>query len=243
MMTNLHGLKCFFALALALAPLCAAHAETQAGEVLSLTGTMTVKTADGALKALAAKGLVAAGDTLFTGRDSYARVHFTDGGEVTLRPNTQFMIEKYSYDEQKPEKDGAGFSLLKGSLRALSGLISKRGNKDSYEMKTPAATIGIRGTEYGLQVCNNDCDGLKMADGGVPPNGLSSQVDQGAVIQRNKGGDLLVEAGSFSYVSSANAAPLRVPATQALRIEIPSHIAKELERSAPARATQHCSPG
>ncbi len=241
-MTYSHRLKKSLVLVFGLVFASIAQAETGAGEVLSITGTMTAKSPEGTLRALAAKGSVAAGDTLFTGRDSYARVHFTDGGEITLRPNTQFLIEKYAYDEKAPDKDGAGFSLLKGSLRALSGLISKRGNKDSYEMKTPAATIGIRGTEYALLVCNNDCDGFKAADGSTPPNGLSSQVSQGAINHHNNGGDLVLETGGFAHVADRNSVARIVPPTQAVRIEVPAHIMKELERGAPARATATC-PG
>ena len=195
------------------------------------------------MRTLAVKGAVSPGDILFTGRESYAKVHFTDGGEITLRPDTQFQIEKYAFDEKQPGKDGAEFSLLKGSLRALTGLISKRGNKDSYAMKTPVATIGIRGTEYGLQMCRSDCDHIKTAEGNKPPDGLMSQVDQGAIIERNKGGDLLVEVGGFSHVGNENSIPLRIAPEQAVRIEVPAHITKEWERSSPGRETKTCPAG
>jgi hypothetical protein len=241
MMKNSRRLEKSIALAFGLAFACAALADTEAGQVQSLTGTLTAKSADGALRQLVQKGEVAPGDTLYTGRDSYARVHFTDGGEITLRPNTQFLIERYSYAEPQPDKDSAGFSLLKGSLRALSGLISKRGNKDSYEMKTPVATIGIRGTEYGLQVCNNDCDDLKMADGSTPPNGLLSQVGEGQIVERNNGGELLIEMGSFGYVGNANSIPQKIAPSQALKIEVPAHVMQQLERGSPGRERRQCS--
>ncbi|MDX1434446.1 MAG: FecR domain-containing protein, partial [Gammaproteobacteria bacterium] len=39
------------------------------------------------------------------------------------------------------------FSLLKGGLRTITGAIGKL-NRKAYQIRTPVATIGIRGTEY-----------------------------------------------------------------------------------------------
>ena len=56
------------------------------------------------------------GDILVTGKNCYALIKFTDNSQVTLRPNTQFAVEKYSFDRQKPKADSAVFRLIKGDF-------------------------------------------------------------------------------------------------------------------------------
>ena len=120
----------------------------QAATVTHLSGPLVVRKADGATKAISIGSKVDEGDTVVTEKRTYARLKFTDGGEVTLKPNCQFKVEKFSYDQGKPKDDLASYKLIKGGLRAITGQIGKRGNQDSYEMKTPTATIGIRGTIF-----------------------------------------------------------------------------------------------
>jgi len=74
-------------------------------------------------------------------------VKFIDNSEITLKPSTTFKVENFSYEAGKPENDVASFSLLKGGLREVTGLLGKR-NKEKFAMKTPSATIGIRGTTF-----------------------------------------------------------------------------------------------
>jgi hypothetical protein len=124
-----------------------ANAE-MAGTVTHLSGPLLAKKADGTSMVLSQKSIVESGDLLVTEKDTYARIKFTDNSEITLKPNTQIKIDAYLFDRAKPEADSAVFNLIKGGLRALTGLVGKRGNQDSYQLKAPSATIGIRGTDY-----------------------------------------------------------------------------------------------
>lgn len=123
-----------------------------AGTVTHLSGPLLARKADGTSKILSQKSTVESGDLLISEKDTYARVKFTDNSEITLKPNTQIRIDTYLFDQAKPENDSAVFNLIKGGLRALTGLVGKRGNQDSYKLKAPSATIGIRGTDYIAQV-------------------------------------------------------------------------------------------
>ena len=127
-----------------------------------LAGTLSAQRADGTVRLLAERSAVHVGDVLSTESDTYAQLRFTDGGRVTLRPNTQVKIDAYHYSELQPKRDSFLMSLVKGGLRALSGFIGHRGNRDAYAMRTPTATIGIRGTEY---------DAIYMAPGGQAGDG------------------------------------------------------------------------
>ena len=50
----------------------------------------------------------------------------------------------------------AFFRLVKGGFRTVSGLIGKA-SQDDYRVNTPVATIGIRGTRYGVRICQGEC--------------------------------------------------------------------------------------
>lgn len=135
---------------LALALLCLAAfagAAQVAGTVMNLNGPLLAKKADGSAKILAVKSEVEQGDTLVTEKNTYALIRFIDNSEITLRPASSFTIDKFNFEAGKAADDSASFTLIKGGLRSLTGLLGKR-NKERFSMKTPAATIGIRGTTF-----------------------------------------------------------------------------------------------
>jgi hypothetical protein len=117
------------------------------GTVTDVSGPLLARKADGIVKVLSQQSTVDQGDTLVSEKGTYARIKFIDNSEITLRPNTQFKIENFAYEEAKPEEDHAIFSLIKGGLRSITGLLGKR-NKERFGLNTPTATIGIRGTNF-----------------------------------------------------------------------------------------------
>jgi hypothetical protein len=202
----------------------AAAAAVEAGVVVNMEGSLAAKGADGSLRALATGDKVLAGDALFTSKDGYARIRFADGGLMSLRPNSHFKVESFNFDEKQPTKDNASFNLVKGGLRAVSGLIGHRGDPDSYGVKTNTATIGIRGTQYGVQLCQGDCTTIQTPDGTPPADGLHVDVTGGTVQVKNAAGVQLLNAGQFGYVSSFTAAPVVVPAERAISVDIPARM-------------------
>ena len=124
--------------------------------------------------------------TLATAVDTYARVKFTHGAEVTLRPNTQLRVDSFNFEQNAFGKESAIFSLLKGGLRTIAGLVGKR-KPSSYEMRTTVASIGIRGTNYGLLFCHEDWQNLTNNEGPVPSNGLHLDVADGIISVTSQG--------------------------------------------------------
>ena len=191
-----------------------------AGEVTHVSGALLLRKSDGSSKILAPKSQVETGDLLATATDTYARVKFTDGGEVTLRPNTQLRIESFSFEQNASDKDSAIFSLLKGGLRTITGLVGKR-KANSYEMRTTVATIGIRGTNYGAQICQDDCQNVRNSEGKVPLNGLHLDVADGVISVTNKGGEVLFSSGQFGYVQTITTPAANVPPAQGVTKNMP----------------------
>jgi hypothetical protein len=167
------------------------------GQVQHLSGTLHVQRADGSIRILSEKSQVLTGDVVSTERDSYAQIKMTDGGQITLRPNTQLRIEGYQFSEKEPEKDNFVFALLKGGLRAVTGLIGKRVNRDAYKLRTATATVGIRGTDF---------NAIEVAPGTpeAPAPGVYVVVADGSVVVTSGGLDLLATAGQTVYSGDPN---------------------------------------
>ncbi|MDK9723919.1 MAG: FecR family protein [Sterolibacteriaceae bacterium MAG5] len=202
----------------------AAHAQ-QTGLITHLSGTLSVKRPDGSTKLLSVKSEVKEGDLLTTEEETYARIKFADGGEVVMRPSSQLKIESYAYNQAKPEGDNVVLSMLKGGLRAVTGLIGKR-NRDKVNFSTVTATIGIRGTHFGALLCQGDCGGVPTTTGLPPPNGLHLDVADGAIVVRNGAGQQQINAGQFGYVAGPQTPPQVVPPQQGIQVTMPPAISQ-----------------
>jgi hypothetical protein len=194
-----------------------------AGTVTHLGGVLYATRADGSKKLLSVKSEILVGDTLKTEVNTFARIKFTDGSEVVLRPETVFQVNAYSYNNAEKQQDNFLVSLLKGGLRSVTGMLGKR-SPDQFKLNTTAATIGIRGTHFGALLCNNDCGHVPTVSGQAPGNGLHTDTAQGATFVHNAAGTIEVPAGAFSYTPSANAAPKLVPPTQGVQVTMPPAI-------------------
>lgn len=173
------------------------------GTVEHLSGTLSAQRPDGAARLLSEKSAVREGDVVTTGANTYAQIRFTDGGRITLRPDSQMRIEGYRFEERAPEKDNFLFSLIKGGMRAITGLISKRGNRDAYRLRTPTATVGIRGTDFNAIHVPTAQPEL--------PSGVYVTVNDGTVVMLSGGLEQLVNTGQTSFSSSSNLPPRLVP--------------------------------
>lgn len=177
-----------------------AQAET-AGRVLVAVGDVSAARGNRTI-ALKAGDEVQSGDTLRVGEASNMQVRFTDEGIVALRPNTVFRIDSYKFAKEA-DSDGSVFSLVKGGMRTITGLIGKL-SRNNYAVKAPTATIGIRGTNYTVVACNNDC---RNGDGSMAPNGTYGGVSDGRIVSSNEAGEREFGKNEFFHVASSNDLP------------------------------------
>jgi hypothetical protein len=201
----------------------AAWAGQVVGVVEHLNGPLMDRKADGTVKVLAPKSEVESGDTLVTEKNTYAQIRFIDHGEITLRPGTTFKIDNFAYEADKPEGDSAAFSLIKGGLRSITGLLGKR-NKEKFSLKTPTATIGIRGTTFIAQwveppVVNPGQSPAAAAD--LLPPGLHVAVLEGMIVVTNAGGATSFPAGQFGFVPSMHQPAVVLPKNPGLQFAPP----------------------
>jgi len=92
-------------------------------------------------------------DTLKTDASSQAQIVFTDNSLMTFREGTTFVIDQYSYQPNSQKKSVGKYimNLIEGGFRTITGAIAKS-NPDDYQVNTPVATIGVRGTDYAAVV-------------------------------------------------------------------------------------------
>ena len=174
-----------------------------AGEVTHVSGAVVARKPDGQSRILSVKSEVAEGDVIATADNSYARVKFSDGTDAVLRPATQVKIDSFKFQEQRPQEDSVVLSLLKGGMRAVTGLLGRR-SPASFRVGTPSATIGIRGTTFNALVVGPG------GGGGLAP-GLYVDVLDGAISLTNKGGSQNFAAGQFGFAANFNQPPVVLP--------------------------------
>ncbi|HEX7606393.1 MAG TPA: FecR family protein [Usitatibacter sp.] len=105
----------------------------------------------GAEKMAAAVGSgVQASDVIVTGADSSAGITFSDNSLVSVGPNSVFAIDKYQFDTTTHQGEFEG-NLKQGRLAAISGKMVKQ-SPESMKVRTPSAIMGVRGTEFVVQV-------------------------------------------------------------------------------------------
>lgn len=138
-------------------------------------GTVFVSRAAGKRSIVATGSGIEVGDTITTERDSYARLRFTDGGELAIRPLSSLVVNNYHFKEFAPQRDNLAMRLIKGGIRQMTGLIGKRGDQNAYRLDAATGTIGIRGTDFIARICEADCaQEKKSGEGGkkmvAPPS-------------------------------------------------------------------------
>ena len=148
--TILAGLFLTGGMALAQAPATvSASIAPQAGFLKSVRGDVQLLSADGSTRSAAAGDPVATVDRIVTGADAAASVVLRDGSALMIGPSSRLDVKEFHFDATTQD-GGMLMSLLRGSLRMITGLIGKT-NPDAVRIETQTATIGIRGTDFIVQ--------------------------------------------------------------------------------------------
>ncbi|VAW67254.1 hypothetical protein MNBD_GAMMA09-3084 [hydrothermal vent metagenome] len=138
------------------------------------------------------------GDRVFTGEKGFVRLNMIDDAKIDLRCNSEMLIADY---QMKQGNNRSVIHLLKGSVNKVTGSIGKMSG-DVYEMHTPLATVGVRGTEYAIRVLqDHGCDG--SVD--VNSNGLFVKVTRGAIDVKTDKKEQALNKGDVAHMEDKNA--------------------------------------
>ena len=155
-----------------------ASAQQQAGQVQFVQGLAVAEQPGGPARPIDRGDALFVGDTVTTNDKGFVVFALTDGGKITLRPNTSFAIEKYVLGG---EEEHMLVRLLNGGLRTVTGLIGKR-HPDKVEYHALTATLSIRGTSFDARLCEEDCRKESIAD--APASYLPATIPANRVIAR-----------------------------------------------------------
>jgi hypothetical protein len=133
----------------------------QAASVVFFSGNPQLTAANGAARPLQKGDRLYSGETI-DAADGRVQLRFADGASMSLQPGAQFRVDSYRYSgngERAVPGDGVVMTLIKGSLRTVTGWLGKQ-DRSQYRIGTSVATIGIRGTEFGATL---DGSGLTVS--------------------------------------------------------------------------------
>ena len=165
-------------------------ANVEFGTVFHLHGDLVATAPNGTLRALKKGDKVFVGDTLRTAMASEAVIKTKDAGIVALRPVTEMHVQQFA--AQAAKTDRQIIQLLSGSLRLISGWIGLV-NRDEHRVITPAATIGIRGTDYEPWVLHQSSKEGKYL------SGTYNKVNRGQTLLEASGGAISIDAGKVGF--------------------------------------------
>jgi hypothetical protein len=185
-------------------------ANANAGKILFALGDVNVERDD---LLPATRGMsVIEGDTIITGAKGRAQLKMNDGAKVSVRPSSEFKIETFtvadpiatedadqtqSLGRVTDDGDTAVYKLLKGGFRTVTGVVGKR-EGDTYKVETPVATIGIRGTDFTVVLCEANC--AELAGTGGAQSGVFVSVSSGHVVLGNGMGQISIFANETGFV-------------------------------------------
>ena len=133
------------------------NAVLASAKIVASQGVVNAVDGSGQRRRLVDGGSVYPGELVETESNTRAVLAFRDDSRVTLGSATRFRVDNFVYDEQNATEGRFLVSVLKGTVRALTGLIAKANNRN-VNFSTSTATIGIRGTGVDI-TCTGACAG------------------------------------------------------------------------------------
>jgi hypothetical protein len=126
-----------------------ARAADAAGVVKTLKGTVQIERTAGSSGA-AVGSEVYGSDRIVTGPQSSVGITLRDSTQLSAGANTTLELNKFAFNTTT--HDGVLDATVKrGSLAVISGRLAKA-NPDAVRFSTPTTTLGVRGTEFIIEV-------------------------------------------------------------------------------------------
>ncbi len=157
-----------------------ANANDPIGTVLIAKGVVTANSQETGIRTLEKGANVFLGETISTAIDSFVVLKMIDKSKLSIRPQSEMTLKAFSEESGKEE---ALFDLVKGGLRALSGEIGKK-NPEQFRVETVVASIGIRGTDFLVRICQEECSEEEANFGHAPRQDSGTQGSGTATKQK-----------------------------------------------------------
>jgi hypothetical protein len=176
-----------------------------AGHVMFVNGSVQITNSAAQTRILQKGDVINESDTVITAKNSSAQIKMRDGGYIVIRPDSQLKFDSFIFSGEEDGSERSFFSLLKGGIRAITGLIGQR-NKKSYRITTPDSTIGIRGTDHETYVVTADSPLAAVA-----PIGTYNKVNRGETTITTEKGMISVLPNQMGFAGAADQMPQLQP--------------------------------
>ena len=179
------------------------------GKVETAVGPVFVTRADGSRAQIQIGDPVFQGDQLETGIGGRVGLIFLDQSIFAMAENGEMVLDEAIYDAEA-ETGSMQISVLHGVFTVVSGLIAKV-DPDAMVVKTPVATIGIRGTQLGIDIAdgeNLEVVLLEEADGFIGEAVIANAAGIQILGQRFQVTSVNGRAGAPSPVRTADEAEI-----------------------------------
>ena len=125
----------------------------QVGKVMVSTGGVFLETPQG-LAPLAVNNPVYRDSVIVTKAGGHVEVKFEDGTVLSQGANARMAVDNYVFDSSGASPSGLLLNMGQGAFRVITGKIATQ-NPENFNVKTPLATIGIRGTDFTIETGPN----------------------------------------------------------------------------------------
>lgn len=105
---------------------------------------------------------VASGDTITTNRSGVVQLLFVDETKIAVGPNARMVLDVSMLRGNRKAKNFT-VQALGGSFRFISGKSRKR----AYSIKTPTATMAVRGTTFDMWITSQQQSAMLVLEGTV----------------------------------------------------------------------------
>lgn len=90
-------------------------------------------------------------DTVSVGSKANVGITFVDNTKVKITENSRLILDDFVFDPKKSDAGKLGMRVALGTVRYASGQVAKN-NPQNVSIKTPTATIAVRGTDFAMTV-------------------------------------------------------------------------------------------
>jgi hypothetical protein len=165
--------------------------------IAAFKGAVLVQQAGKAMSLPARKGMeLQAGDRIITGKDGTAAVRFDDGSISRIASNSRIDLQELARDGA----DGASTTTLTAGWGRVWNKVQDVTEKNSrFEVNTPAAVAGVRGTVFLVEVQSETDTVVRVYEGQV---GVAAPPPAALELPEGVPGDEFMEIDGFDLPGS-----------------------------------------
>jgi hypothetical protein len=133
----------------------------QIGSAVSVVNLVTAALEEDTRRLAAGDG-VRQDEVIAVGRDARGEIQLNDDTKLALGPGSRLVLDKFVYDPDRTA-NAIILNMVRGTFRFITGVA----RKPSYVIRTPNASITVRGTIFDAYVQESGESWLLLHEGGI----------------------------------------------------------------------------